>query len=324
MERCQIMKHFLTVQDMTVNDMVALLEMANKFHLDEYKLTKQLFSANLFFEPSTRTKMSFIVAEKKLGMESLEFHQEMSSMKKGESLYDTAKTFEAIGANVLVIRHEHDEWANELSEHMSIPIINAGAGKKAHPTQSLLDAYTIYQEFTTFNGLNIVIAGDIKHSRVARSNAEMLSKLGANVYFSGAPEFMDETLPFPHISIDEAVEICDVLMLLRIQHERHDQFSSATVHYNDHFGLTVAREKKMKDRAIILHPGPVNRGVEIDSTLVECERSRIFEQMSNGVYVRMAVLTTQLLNWGIINENHIKKCAETYPEQRIRNMRFVN
>jgi len=318
------MKHFLSVQDMCSEDIINLLDMANDFRHDEYKISKQLFSANLFFEPSTRTKMSFIVAERKLGIESLEFNKEMSSMKKGESLYDTAKTFEAIGANVLVIRHEHDEWANELKSHMSIPIINAGAGKKDHPTQSLLDADTIYQEFGSFEGLNIVIAGDIKHSRVAKSNAQMLSKLGANVYFSGAPDFMDDTLAFPYVTMDEAVEMCDVLMLLRIQHERHDQFSSATVNYYENFGLTLEREQRMKENAIILHPGPVNRGVEIDSTLVECERSRIFKQMSNGVYVRMAVLTTQLLNWGIINENHIEKCNSTYREQQIRKVQFIN
>lgn len=318
------MKHFLTVQDMNVKEIMSLLNMAEKFHLEEYKISKQLFCANLFFEPSTRTKMSFIVAERKLGLEALEFNQEMSSMKKGESLYDTAKTFEAIGADVLVVRHEHDEWANELTSHMDIPIINAGAGKKAHPTQSLLDAYTIYQEYGSFHGLNIVIAGDIKHSRVARSNAEMLEKLGANVYFSGAKDFMDDTLHFPHISMDEAVEICDVLMLLRIQHERHDQFSSATVNYYHEYGLTLEREKRMKERAIILHPGPVNRGVEIDSALVECDRSRIFKQMANGVYVRMAVLTTQLINWGIINENQIEKRNDISSKRKISNMRFVN
>lgn len=318
------MKHFISVQDMTEEDIIDLLEMACKYRLDEYKITKQLFSANLFFEPSTRTKMSFIVAEKRLGIESLEFNQEMSSMKKGESLYDTAKTFEAIGANVLVVRHEHDDWTEELSNHMSIPLINAGAGKKAHPTQSLLDADTIYQEFGSFKGLNIVIAGDIKHSRVAKSNAEMLHKLGANVFFSGAPEFMDEALPYPYISMDEAVEFCDVLMLLRIQHERHDQFSTAAINYYENYGLTIDREKKMKDKAIILHPGPVNRGVEIDSSLVECKRSRIFKQMSNGVYVRMAILTKQLLNWGIINEYHIEKRDGTRKEQHISNMRCAN
>src|SRR5690625_3131908 len=299
------MKHFLTVEDMSANEIISLLDMTAYFRQNEPKISEQLFIANLFFEPSTRTKMSFTVAEKKLGLEILDFHAETSSVKKGESLYDTVKTFEAIGANALVIRHEDDYWAEELA-NVSIPIINAGAGKAAHPTQSLLDAYTIYEEFGYFEGLNIVIAGDIKHSRVAHSNIEMLTTLGANVYVTGAPEFIDESVNVPYMSFDQAVEHCDVLMLLRIQHERHNEsFDIAT--YHEQFGLTIQREKRMKNKAIILHPAPINRGVEIDSSLVECDRSRIFKQMENGVYVRMAVLVKQLLHWGIINDDKIEK-----------------
>src|SRR5690625_3461979 len=253
------MKNFFSVKDLTASDIIYLLEMASQLRQYDYKFSKQLFAANLFFEPSTRTKMSFIVAEKKLSMEPLYFQEKMSSQEKGESLYDTVKTFEAIGANVLIIRHVNDDWMDELHSNLSIPIINAGAGKKEHPTQSLLDADTIYQEFGYFNGLNIVIAGDIKHSRVARSNAELLTKLGANVYFSGAPEFMDDSLKYPLISMDEAVEIADVLMLLRIQHERHDQIQNSTVDYHENYGLTQEREKRMREHAIVLHPGPVNR-----------------------------------------------------------------
>src|SRR5699024_8211131 len=319
-----MMEHFISVQNMSKEYMMSLLIMADKYREGEYRLAKQVFGANLFFEPSTRTKMSFIVAERKLGMETLEFNTENSSMKKGESLYDTAKTFEAIGADVLVIRHASNGWANDLQKHISTTLINAGAGTKDHPTQSLLGADTIYQEFGKFEGLNIVIAGDIKHSRVARSNAQMLSKLGANVHFSGAPDFMDESLPFPYVPMDEAVEMCDALMLLRIQHERHETYSSSTINYNENFGLTFEREKRMKDHAIVLHPGPVNRGVEIESELVECDRSRIFKQMANGVYVRMAVLTTQLLKWGIINENDIEKCNNLNGEERTDKMRFIN
>lgn len=318
------MKHFITTTEMSANEIIDLFDMAHAFKKDEVRITKQLFAANLFFEPSTRTKSSFIVAEKRLGIETLEFDMETSSMKKGESLYDTAKTYEAIGADMLVIRHEADDWDSTLTNHINIPIINGGAGKKAHPTQSLLDADTIYQEFGTFNNINVVIAGDIKHSRVAKSNAEMLTKLGANIYFTCAPEYQDDTLDYPYISMDEAVEIADALMLLRIQHERHEQFSRSTVHYHEDYGLTLEREKRMKDHAIILHPGPVNRGVEIDSALVECERSRIFKQMNNGVFVRMAVLTTQLLEWGIINDYHIEKRTITCGEQSARNIRFAN
>lgn len=318
------MKHFITTTEMSANEIIDLFDMAHAFKKDEVRITKQLFAANLFFEPSTRTKSSFIVAEKRLGIETLEFDMETSSMKKGESLYDTAKTYEAIGADMLVIRHEADDWDSTLTNHINIPIINGGAGKKAHPTQSLLDADTIYQEFGTFNNINVVIAGDIKHSRVAKSNAEMLTKLGANIYFTCAPEYQDDTLDYPYITMDEAVEIADALMLLRIQHERHEQFSRSTVHYHEDYGLTLEREKSMKDHAIILHPGPVNRGVEIDSALVECERSRIFKQMNNGVFVRMAVLTTQLLEWGIINDYHIEKRTTTCREQSARNIRFAN
>lgn len=301
------MKHFISIDDLDVNEIHNLLNAAKLYRENEYKITKQVFIANLFFEPSTRTKTSFIVAERKLGLDFLEFDTHTSSMKKGETLYDTAKTFEAVGAECLVIRHEDDNWSRGISEKLNIPIINAGSGKKDHPTQSLLDLDTIYQEFGYFKGLKVVISGDIKHSRVARSNAQLLSKLGVNVYFTAADEFVEDELGFPYISIEEAIETCDVLMLLRIQHERHDQYSGATVDYLAKYGLTKERENKMKKHAIILHPGPVNRGVEIDSDLVECSRSRINKQVSNGVYIRMAVITKELLEWGIIKESDIQR-----------------
>lgn len=304
-----LMKHFISIEDLTVEEIHGLLRMAKMYREDEYRITKQVFVANLFFEPSTRTKTSFVVAERKLGMEDLEFATQTSSMKKGETLYDTAKTFEAVGADCLVIRHEDDEWSKTISKDLQIPIINAGSGKKDHPTQSLLDLDTIYQEFGYFSGLKVAISGDIKHSRVARSNAQLLAKLGVEVYFTAADDFKETEFGYPYISIDEAVEMCDVVMLLRIQHERHEAYSGSTINYLEDFGLTKEREVKMKDHAIILHPGPVNRGVEIDPDLVECERSRISKQIKNGVYTRMAVLTKQLLEWKIIDESHIKKCS---------------
>lgn len=303
-----VVKHFLSVDTLSIEDMMQLFELSEQLRKQSIVLPKQLFAANLFFEPSTRTKSSFIMAEKKLGMETLDFSAESSSMLKGETLYDTAKTFEAIGADMLVIRHEADDWPQELMDHISIPIINAGAGKKEHPTQSLLDADTIYQEFGRFDGLNIVIAGDIVHSRVAHSNAKILTKLGANVYVTGAPEFMDEAMDYPFITMDQAVEMADVLMLLRIQHERHQGLESASDSYHEKYGLTCNREKKMQTHAILLHPAPVNRGVEIATSLVECERSRIFKQMTNGVYIRMAIIIKQLIQWGLINENQINEC----------------
>jgi aspartate carbamoyltransferase catalytic subunit len=300
------MRHFISLNEWNEEEIIHLLQTAEHYRKEQLTLKKQLFAANLFFEPSTRTKMSFSVAERRLGMDVLDFNVEHSSTQKGESLYDTAKTFEAIGANLLVIRHRDDNWIEEIGNHFSLPIINAGAGKKEHPTQCLLDLLTIYQEFQQFKGLNIVIAGDILHSRVAKSNAYTLQKLGANVYLTAANGWQDEALDFPYISIDQAVQISDVLMLLRIQHERHET-AYIQESYLQQFGLTKRRERAMKPHAIILHPAPVNRNVEIDSDLVECRRSRIFKQMNNGVYVRMAIIVKLLQEWGTINESIVEK-----------------
>ncbi|GIO26084.1 aspartate carbamoyltransferase catalytic subunit [Ornithinibacillus bavariensis] len=301
------MKHFISMKQLTNDTIFHLIETAELCKSLDVKIPNQLFSANLFFEPSTRTKMSFTVAERRLGLEMLDFHTETSSLKKGESLYDTVKTLESIGANIAIIRHESDDWMTELDTGINIPIINAGAGKAEHPTQCMLDLMTIYQEFGRFIGLNIGIVGDIKHSRVAKSNAYALHNLGANVFLCSPPGYEDHTLGFPCITIDEAVENLDVLMLLRIQHERH-QRELKTEGYLEYFGLTKEREGRMKEQAIILHPAPINRGIEIDSDLVECGRSRIFKQMSNGVYMRMAIIVHMLTEWGIINGNFIKKC----------------
>lgn len=292
------MKHFLSVEQLTEQDMFELFQLAKRCREEITPFKKQLFAANLFFEPSTRTKMSFTVAERKLGLEILDFNPETSSVKKGETLYDTVRTLEAIGADLAIIRHHDDDWMKTLTDHISIPIINAGAGKKEHPTQSMLDLFTIYEEFQTFKDLNMTIIGDIKHSRVAHSNAKALEKLGANVHLCAAPHFKDHSLNYPYIDIDQAIKQSDVIMLLRIQHERH-QHLSETSDYLKTFGLTRDRENMMKDGAIILHPAPVNRGVEIADSIVECERSRIFKQMENGVYMRMAIIKKLLQKWGI-------------------------
>ncbi|GAA0299232.1 aspartate carbamoyltransferase catalytic subunit [Gracilibacillus halotolerans] len=302
------MNSFLSMKDMSNTEIHRLIKRANEIQKKGYKpFEKQYFAANLFFEPSTRTKMSFVVAERKLGMEVLDFTAEFSSILKGESLYDTARMFESIGANLIVLRHQQENIAKELSESIHIPVINAGDGTGEHPTQCLLDLVTIYQEFGHFNGLNVVIAGDIKHSRVARSNAYALSQLGCNVYVSGNPEWRDDRLDYEMITMDEAVEVADVLMLLRIQHERHNQHEDIQVDsYLQNYGLTKQREKRMKQHAIVLHPAPVNRGVEIDTELVECKRSRIFKQMENGVAARMAVIESTLRG-GAVHENNLNK-----------------
>lgn len=285
--------HVLTMPMLETAEIHRILTDAQAFlNGDKWSPNRETFVANLFFEPSTRTKFSFEVAEQKLGLKVLNFEAENSSVKKGETLYDTVKTLEAIGTNIVVIRHEQDHYFDELVGKINIPIINGGDGCGHHPTQSLLDLLTIKQEFGSFEGLKIVIVGDIRHSRVARSNAEVLHRLGASVWFSGPRQWIDETIPYGQfIDIDDAVEMADVMMMLRIQHERHAvKMVSTSDSYHNQYGLTVEREKRMKKDSIIMHPAPVNRDVEIASELVECPRSRIFKQMTNGVAVRMAVL----------------------------------
>lgn len=303
------MNHFVSMKDMSEEEIIGLLNVASD--IETYGITpfdQQLFAANLFFEPSTRTKMSFVVAEKRLGLDILDFNVETSSLQKGESVYDTAKTLEAIGANILVVRHPLDNQVQQLANALSTPIINAGDGAGEHPTQCLLDLYTMYQEFQSFKGLNVLIVGDVVHSRVARSNAYALKTLGANVYLSSKTEWKDSTLEFPYIDLDQGIEMCDVVMLLRIQLERHKVSKSVDkTNYLNHFGLTKAREQRMRDSAIILHPAPVNRGVEIDDCLVESDRSRIFQQMKNGVTTRIAILQYLLQSGGSVNVNNLNQ-----------------
>ncbi len=293
------MKHLVKMSDLSVSEIQDILDQARRFeHGEVWKAETDKFVANLFFEPSTRTRFSFEVAEKKLGLQVVNFESENSSVQKGETLYDTVKTLEAIGVDALVIRHTMDNYFEEIIPHINIPILNAGDGCGHHPTQSLLDLYTIEQEFHSFKDLNVVIVGDIKHSRVARSNADVLNRLGANVYFSGPREWHDEVNSKGiHLPIDEAIQIADVVMLLRIQHERHvEKMGLIQSDYHNLHGLTLEREKKMRSGSIIMHPAPINRNVEIADDLVECERSRIFKQMKNGVYIRMAVLKQALEN----------------------------
>ena len=291
----------LTVAELSVEKIDKILNEALSFSKGEIMIIdKEVFVANLFFEDSTRTKSSFEVAERKLGLQVIPFDVSKSSVNKGETLYDTVKTLNAIGVELVVIRHNKDRYFDELSE-VDIALINGGDGKGNHPSQSMLDLMTIKQEFGNFNGLHVGIVGDVKHSRVANSNAEALQKLGAKVSFSGPKEWFDNESSYNNsfCELDELIEQVDVLMLLRIQHERHHQQTSiSSSQYLEKYGLTLAREKRMKDHAIIMHPAPVNRGVEIDSSLVECSRSRIFKQMENGVYARMAILKDALEDRG--------------------------
>lgn len=248
--------------------------------------------ATLFFENSTRTHYSFIMAMRKLGIDVIDCNVSVSSIQKGESLYDTIKTFEAIGVDGVVVRHSQDEYFNSL-EGINIPIFNGGDGKSNHPTQSLLDLMTIYEEFGKFEGLKCCIIGDISHSRVAHTNIEVMERLGMEVYISGPEEYNDGSARY--LDLETALKTMDVIMLLRVQFERHDEkMSISKEEYHAKYGLTLERVNLMKENSIILHPAPFNRGIEIADEVVECSKSRIFKQMTNGVYTRMAVISRVL------------------------------
>lgn len=280
----------LRICDLTKEELIDILNDAHAFSCShsDWQLPDRTLIANLFFEPSTRTHYSFASAELQLGAKIEDFSAAGSSVEKGETLYDTVKTFESIGYDALVIRHSSDEYFKQL-ENINIPILNAGDGCGNHPTQCLLDLLTIYQEFKTFTNIKIAIIGDVAHSRVANSLKEAMELLGGETRFSGPDEWIQKDDSY--LPVDEAIKWADAVMMLRIQHERHKEtMALSKEEYLESYGLTIEREKMMKPHAIIMHPAPVNRGVEIDDALVECERSRIFKQMSNGVLVRKAVI----------------------------------
>ncbi|WP_010286534.1 aspartate carbamoyltransferase catalytic subunit [Kurthia massiliensis] len=289
------MKNLLSIEEVSNEEIYAILNRAQAFEAGEAsQLDQDYLVANLFFEPSTRTKTSFETAERKVGATVIPFDAGFSSTLKGETLYDTVKTLEMIGMDAVVIRHKVDNYYDELLSGLNVSIINAGDGAGQHPSQCLLDLFTIFKEFGKFEGLNVTIVGDVSHSRVAKSNATALRRLGANVNFVCPPEWEGEYTEAHH-DWDELLHMSDVVMLLRVQHERDAAYDGFTKEgYHAQYGLTVEREQQMKQGAIIMHPAPINRGVEIDSSLVECERSRIFEQVRNGVFVRMAIVETIL------------------------------
>lgn len=286
------MRGLLTLKDLSTEKIKELIRYAEKLKKGFRIQYPDKKIATLFFENSTRTHYSFQVALMNLGISVLDFDTEVSSVNKGESLYDTVRTFEALGVDGVIIRHSKDEYFKDL-ETIRIPIFNGGDGKANHPTQSLLDLMTIHEEFGKFEGLKCCILGDISHSRVAHSNIEVMQRLGMEVYISGPEEFNDHSAPW--ISVDEAVKTMDVIMLLRIQFERHqEKMGMSKEEYHEKYGMTYERMKAMKENAIIMHPAPINRGVEIADEVAECEKSRIYKQMTNGVYVRMAVISDAL------------------------------
>ncbi len=283
------MKNLYELNSLTNREIMEILDQAKKFKLGKKcDLLKGKKIINIFFEPSTRTHYSFITAEQNLQMEVTNFNVESSSIKKGESLYDTLKTFEMIGFDAAVLRHPAKNYFKILAG-VKIPILSGGDGTGSHPTQSLLDLYTIREEFGEFTGLKIAIVGDIRHSRVAHTNIKVMKKLGMEVYISGPKDFDDNSSEY--IEFERVVREMDIIMLLRVQYERHGySMVFDQKEYNDKYGLNSEKLKLMKKNAIIMHPGPFNRGTELTDEVVECKKSRILQQMTNGVFVRMACL----------------------------------
>jgi len=247
---------------------------------------------NLFYENSTRTAMSFATAAHRLGASAISLSVERSSVKKGETLEDTALTLDAMRPDCLVIRHRENGAPARIAELMTAPVINAGDGTNEHPTQALLDALALRLHFGHIEGLKVAICGDIRHSRVARSNAKLLPRLGAEVRLGGPPSLIPDELPT--LSIDEAIAGADVVMMLRVQRERlEEDLNDAPGEYLQRYGLTAERLASAAPGAIVMHPGPMNRGVEIAGEIADDpERSLILLQVEAGVATRMACLET--------------------------------
>jgi aspartate carbamoyltransferase catalytic subunit len=250
---------------------------------------------NLFYEPSTRTKFSFNLAAKRLSADVMSISKSSSSIAKGESLLDTAKTMEVMGADVVVIRHSAPGAAKFLADNISASVLNAGDGAHAHPTQALLDIYSIKEKLGEIAGLKILIVGDIAHSRVARSNIWGLNKLGAEVSVAGPqtliPREIEKMGVKVYSDLDQALEAVDVVNILRIQMERQESGLFPSIReYREIYGMNAERLERIGKKAVIMHPGPMNRGIEIESSVADSPQSVITEQVKNGVAIRMALL----------------------------------
>jgi aspartate carbamoyltransferase catalytic subunit len=304
-------KDLLGIADLTADDIYRVLETAVAMREIGQRPIKKVPTlrgktvVNLFYEPSTRTRTSFEIAEKRLSADTLNVAVAASSVLKGETLVDTAMNIEAMSPDMIVLRHASSGACHLLSRICKSRIINAGDGMHEHPTQALLDAFTIKEHKTQIEGLKVAIVGDLLHSRVLRSNALLLTMLGANVWLCGPPTLIPPGIEClgVHVttSVDEAVQDADVIMMLRIQQERmQGAFFPSLREYFNVFGMTKERVGLAKPDVIIMHPGPMNRGVEIASDVADGPFSVILEQVANGVAVRMAVL--YLLAGGVDDE----------------------
>jgi aspartate carbamoyltransferase catalytic subunit len=294
-------KHLLDIESLSPDEIVTALDTAREFKAVGARAIKKVPAlrgktvVNLFIEPSTRTRISFELAALRLTADVINFSAEASSLKKGETLKDTARNLEALNADIIIIRHSATGAPHFLSRFLNARVINAGDGAHEHPTQALLDVFTIREKKGRVAGLNVTILGDILYSRVARSNIWALLKLGAKVTLCGpstlVPKVFEQMGCRVTYNVDEAIAEADVINLLRIQHERQRKTMFPSIgEYASLFGLNEARFKKTKPDVLIMHPGPINRGVEISSEIADCSRSVILEQVTNGLAVRMAVL----------------------------------
>lgn len=294
-------KHLLGIKDLSREELEHILDTAKGFEQISTRSIKKApvlrgkVVVNMFFEDSTRTRISFTLAANRLSADVIEFTKKASSVSKGETLLDTARNLEAMGIDIVVIRHSAGGAPRLLAENIDACVINAGDGYDEHPTQALLDVYTIREKRKALDGLKIGIVGDIAHSRVARSDIWAMTKLGAEVTLIGPPTLMPsqaEKLPVrvSH-SLDDVIEELDVVNMLRIQFERMGGSPFPSIkEYSHFFALTADRMKRAKDDIIVMHPGPINRGLEMESEVADGRNSVILEQVANGLKVRMAVM----------------------------------
>ena len=295
-------KHLLGIKDLQTEDIQLILSTATQFKevlqrpVKKVPTLRDVTIVNLFYENSTRTRISFELAERRLSADVVNFTVSNSSAAKGETLLDTVNNILSMKVDMVVMRHSASGAPHYLSKHIDAPIINAGDGINEHPTQALLDAFSMQEKMGKIAGLKVAIIGDIMHSRVALSNIYLLKKMGAEVMVSGPPTliptYLKEALGIQvEYNIDKALAWCDVANILRIQLERQNQplFSSLR-EYNLAYGITKARLQKLNKDILIMHPGPINRGVEMDSDVADGQQSIILDQVENGVAVRMACL----------------------------------
>ena len=295
-------RHLLGIKDLLPSDISLILDTAKQFKevlnrpVKKVPSLRDITIVNLFYENSTRTRISFELAQKRLSADVINFSASGSSVSKGETLLDTVNNILSMKVDMVVMRHSASGAPHFLSRHIPAAIINAGDGINEHPTQALLDAYSMTEVFGSLKGLRVAIIGDIMHSRVAQSNIYLLSKMGAEVIVCGPPtlipKYMEEAFPVKvEYNVDKALQWCDVANVLRIQLERQNQvlFSSLR-EYSLVYGINRERLGKLNKKVTIMHPGPINRGVELDSDVADGDQSIILQQVENGVAVRMAAL----------------------------------